>query len=98
MKRTLFAIVMTVVLGAAVFAQGRRVGPPAGAPPEGPPPAGGAFGQRPDPLATLKAALGLTDAQVDAIKSLIQTRQQRAQAIFADIKAKREALDALLDA
>jgi Spy/CpxP family protein refolding chaperone len=98
MKRTLFAIVMTLVISAAMLAQGRRVGPPNGAPPDGPPPAGGQFGQRPDPLATLKAALGLTDAQVDAIKALIQTRQERAQAIFADIKQKREALDALLDA
>ena len=85
MKRMLFAMVMIVTLAAAVFGQpGQRGGPPAG--------------QRPDPLAAFKAALSLTDAQVDAIKALMQTRQDRAQIILTDIRQKRQALDALLDA
>ena len=85
MKRMLFVMVMMLALSAAVFAQpGQRGGPPGG--------------QRRDPIAAFKAALSLTDAQVDAIKALLQTRQERAQVILTDIQQKRQALNALLDA
>ena len=57
MKRTLLTVAATLMVAATLFAQS---GP--GVPPSG--------GQRPDRLAGLKNALGLTDAQVTAIKSL----------------------------
>ena len=86
MKRTLLAVAATLMLTAALFAQ-RAPGP--GAPPQG--------GQRPDPAAGLKNALGLTDAQVDAIKALQQTERTRVEAITTDIRQKRQALDTLLN-
>jgi Spy/CpxP family protein refolding chaperone len=95
MKQTLFAILMIVILGTGVFAQGRQAGPRFG----GPPPIGTPQrGQAPDRTAALKAALNLTDAQVAAITTLMQTRRTRAQAIFTEIQQKRQALDALLNA
>ncbi|HYR91964.1 MAG TPA: periplasmic heavy metal sensor [Terriglobia bacterium] len=54
-------------------------------------------GPPPDPTATLKAALNLTDAQVDSVKALFATRQQQAEAIRTDIQQKRQALDAFLN-
>ncbi len=105
MKKVLVAVVMATVLTTAVFAQrGRPGGPPAGIMPG----AGGQQGMpgmqgrqgRPerDPGAALKAALGLTDAQLEAIKALMTTRQTRAQAIHTEIEQGRQALDAQLDA
>jgi len=85
MKRTLLTVAATLMVAATLFAQS---GP--GVPPSG--------GQRPDRLAGLKNALGLTDAQVTAIKSLAQTEQTRAQAIITEIRQKRQALNTLLDA
>jgi len=61
-----------------------------------------AFGQRGNrsggPLAALKNALNLTDAQVTAIQSLNQTEQTRVQALRTEIGQKRTALNALLSA
>lgn len=85
MKKILFVIVMMLALSAGIFAQRG---------PRGQVPAGG----RPDPTTALKNALGLTDAQVEAIKALMQTRDERAQAIRTEIEQKRQALNALLDA
>ena len=77
MKRTLLVILAVVALAAVVPAQQRRMaGPPRNAGT-----AAGQPGQPPDPTAALKAALGLTDAQVDSIKALLQTRRDRADAI-----------------
>ena len=50
------------------------------------------------PLAALKNALNLTDAQVTAIQALLQTEQTRAQALRTEIDQKRTALEALLNA
>jgi len=58
----------------------------------------GQRGQRPNPAAALKNALNLTDAQVASIQALFQANQQQAQTIMADVKQKRQALDALLNA
>src|SRR5258708_1224176 len=55
-------------------------------------------GRRPDPATGLKEALGLTDAQVDAIKALGQAEQTRIQAIRTEIDQKHQALDTLLNA
>ena len=90
MKRILFGILMTITLTATVFAQ--RGGP------FGPPLGGAQRGQRPDPTTGLKNALNLTDAQVDAIKSLLQVQQQQVQSIMTEIQQKRQGLNALLDA
>ncbi len=64
-----------------------------------------AFAQRgprgggpPDRANFLKNALNLTDAQVDAIRALMKTRNERAQSIVRDIENKRKTLNALLDA
>lgn len=93
MKRILSTVLITLTLTTFAFAQGgRRGGPPAGAP------TGAPAEQRRDPSARLKAILNLTDAQVEAVKALMQTREQRARAIFTEIAQKRQALDALLDA
>lgn len=93
MKRIFLSVVMTLTLTTFTFAQrGGRGGPPAGAPPAG------LEMQRPDPLAALKAALNLTDAQLDAVKALMQTRQQRVEAIFEEIQQKHQALNELLNA
>jgi hypothetical protein len=90
MKRILMAAVITVSLGAAVFGQrGPRGEAPAGQ--RGP-------GQRGDQATALKNALGLTDGQVDAIKTLTQTRNDRAKAIMTEIDQKRQALNTLLSA
>ena len=83
MKRTLFAAVATLTIAATLFAQGTP-GPPAG--------------PRPNPLTGLKNALGLTDAQVQAIESLAQAEKARVQAIMSDIRQKRQALNTLLNA
>ncbi len=65
----------------------------------GPPPNGGfRGGGAPDPGAALKAALDLTDGQVTAVKALMETRQDRAKTIMAEVDAKRQALDGLLNA
>jgi Spy/CpxP family protein refolding chaperone len=50
------------------------------------------------PLAALKNALNLTDAQVTAIQALLQTRETRAQALRTEIEQKRTALENLLNA
>lgn len=96
MKRILFAILIAVALTTAMFAQRGR---PGGMPPAGEPPAGSMdHAQRPDPLTGLKTALDLTDGQVEAIKALLQTRATRREAIMTEIQAKRQALEAALNA
>ena len=84
MKRTLLTVAATLMLAATLVAQ-RGPG------------AGFNGGQRPDPAAALKNALGLTDAQVTAIQALEQTERTRMQAIMTDIRSKRQALDTLLN-
>ena len=94
MKRTVVALLMVIGLTASVFAQGPRFGGPrAGAPTDG----SNAQGTR-DPLAGLKAALNLTDAQVSAIQALVQTRNTRAEALRTELQQKHAALEALLNA
>jgi len=77
---------MSFTLAAVLLAQRGPGGPPFGG------------GQRSDPAASLKSALNLTDAQVEAIKVLIQTERDRAQAIRTEIQQKRQVLDTLLSA
>jgi Spy/CpxP family protein refolding chaperone len=84
MKRSLLTLVATVALTATLWAQGTPRGPQQG--------------QRPNPFTALKNALGLTDAQVQAIQNLGQGERTRVQAIMTDIQQKRQALNALLNA
>ena len=81
MKRILLTFALALTLTTGLMAQRR----------------GGPGGQRPDPTTALKDSLGLTDAQVDAIKSLIQAGQTKVQTIMTEIQQKRQALDALLN-
>ena len=82
MKRTLVAVAATMILAGTLAAQG----------PAGPP------SRRPNPLAGLKNALGLTDAQVTAVNNLAQSERMRGQAIMTDIQQKRQVLNTLLNA
>ncbi|OLD57897.1 MAG: hypothetical protein AUI54_01000 [Acidobacteria bacterium 13_1_40CM_2_56_5] len=84
MKRTLYVALIIATFTIGLLAQGRRGGP-------------GFGGTPPDPTALLKAALNLTDAQVDAVKALIATRQQQTEAIRTETQQKRQALDAVLN-
>ncbi len=84
MRRTLLTVAAILMLSATLLAQRGPGGPRAG-------------GQRPNPGAALKNALGLTDAQVTAIQTLSQTEKTRVQAIMTDIQQKRQTLDALLN-
>jgi len=85
MKRTLLAVAATLMITATIFAQGFPGGPPQ-------------RGQRPNPLSGLKNALGLNDAQVQAIDTLAQTEKTRVQAIMTDVQQKRQTLNSLLNA
>ena len=98
MKKIVIAGLLTLAIASMMLAQGQRRGGPGG--PGGPPAvaADGTQRQGPDPSAALKAALDLNDAQVASIKLLMETRQQRAQAIQTEIGQKRQALDALVGA
>src|SRR5689334_523260 len=82
MKRTLLAVVVTVILAGTLAAQ---------AP-------GGPRSGRPNPFAGLKNALGLTDAQVTAVNNLAQNEKTRVQSIMTDIQQKRQTLNTLLNA
>jgi len=83
MKRTIFVMLIAVTMTAAVFAQ------------RGP---GGPRGQSGrDPVAALKNALGLTDAQVTAITALFQAEQTRLETIRTEIEQRRASLDAALN-
>jgi Spy/CpxP family protein refolding chaperone len=84
MKRSLISIAAVLLMAATLSAQ------QPGAPP--------AAGRRPNPLNRIKDALGLTDAQVQAIVNLAQAEKPRMQAIMTDIQQKRQALNALLNA
>jgi Spy/CpxP family protein refolding chaperone len=94
LRRTLVVLLMVFGLITSVFAQNpRRFG--------GPPSGDGTdtrSGRALAPLAGLKNALNLTDAQVTAIQALLQTRATRAQALRTEIGQKRTALDTLLNA
>jgi len=99
MKRIVIAVFMALTLTSLMFAQSQN--PRFGRPPIGNPPGDGTTAQRgqaPNPLAGLKAALNLTDAQVSAIQALMQTRLTRAEALMTEIRQKRQVFDALLDA
>ena len=50
-----------------------------------------------DPTTALKNSLGLTDAQVDAIKALIQAERTKVEAIRTEIQQKHQALETLLN-
>ena len=87
MKKLLVGAVLTLALATGAFAQrGQR---PLG------PRLGGASG---GPFANLKNALNLTEAQVVAIQSAAQATQQQTKTIGADLRTKRQALEALLSA
>jgi len=92
MRKILVAVVLMFTLTMMVFGQGPRARMGGGPPP------GANGGQPPDPTATLKAALNMTDAQVTAFQALIATERTRVQAIQTEIGTKRQALDALLNA
>lgn len=99
MKRIVIAVFMALTLTTFMFAQSQN--PRFGRPPIGNPPGDGTTVQRgraPNALAGLKAALNLTDGQVSAIQALMQTMRTRAEALMTDIRQKRQALDAQLDA
>ena len=94
MKRILM-VTLSMSMAIAAFAQrgsGQRGF--GGAPPAG------TFerGQRGDPSTALKNALNLTDAQVASVQSLMQTRQERAKAIFDEMQTKQQAVDTALNA
>jgi hypothetical protein len=94
MKKTMFAVLIALALVTAGFAQRGGRGPGlGGAPSNG---ATGTGAPR-DPAAGLKAALDLTDAQLESIKTLNQSRQETVQSIMTEIRANRHALDAALD-
>ena len=83
MRRTIFVMLIAVTMTAAAFAQ-RGPGGPRGQ------------GGR-DPVAALKNALGLTDAQVTAITALFQAEQSRVETIRTEIEQRRASLDAALN-
>ena len=85
MKRTLITLVAIATMTASLWAQGAPAGPPQ-------------RGQRGNPLTHFKDALGLTDAQVQAITNLAQSERTTVQAIMTDIQQKRQTLDGLLNA
>jgi Spy/CpxP family protein refolding chaperone len=58
----------------------------------------GAQGQRPGPINALKDALNLTDAQVSAIQSVVQSSQDQSKAMMSDLNQKRQLLNSLLNA
>jgi|SRR5688572_27699387 len=96
LRKTLLALLMVTVIAVAVFAQN---GPRSGRPGFGNSPGADAGQRGPQArLEGLKAALNLTDAQVEAIRALNQTRMTRAQAIMTEMQQKRQALGTLLDA
>jgi len=59
-------------------------------------PGGGRRGQR-NPGAGIQNALGLTDAQVATIKSLVQNSQAQFQTLQNDIKQKRQTFETVLN-
>jgi len=83
MKRTIFVMLVTVTMAAALFAQ------------RGPGGRGGFGGG--DPVAALKNALGLTDAQVTAITALFQAESTRVQSIRTEIEQRRTEFETLLN-
>ena len=87
MKRLLLVMVVTLMFAGGTFAQT----------PSNPPQRIGR-GQRQNPGTALKNALGLTDAQVSAITTLVQNSRTQFQTIQSDIRQKRQALDSLLSA
>jgi len=84
MKKVLMTVLIVLTMTTVALTQQRRGGPP----PQG---------ERQDPNEALKAALGLTDAQVSAVQSLMQTRQSRAQAIQSKIDQKRQAFETAIN-
>jgi len=82
MKRILFAALLTATLTTGLTAQ--RARGPGGAPLEA--------------ASRLKEALGLTDAQVEAIKGIVQAAQPRFESIRTEIQQRRQTLDTLLNA
>jgi Spy/CpxP family protein refolding chaperone len=94
LRKTLVVLVMVFGLITPVFAQNP---PRFGRPPSGDG-TDNQSGRGLGPLASLKAALNLTDAQVTAIQALLQTRATRAEALRTEIQQKRTALETLLNA
>jgi Spy/CpxP family protein refolding chaperone len=89
MKRTVvLSLLVVLMLTAPLLAQGPP--PPQGAGPQGGPQAG------PAPEVVLKDVLGLTDDQVTALKGLLDTRRQNAEALHPQLADAEKALsDAL---
>jgi Spy/CpxP family protein refolding chaperone len=86
MKRMLFVTIASLTLVCTCFAQTTTIQPPRPG-----------RGQRQNRMTVLKDALGLTDAQVTAVKSLVQgSSPQLFQTIRADIKQKRQTYNAAL--
>jgi Spy/CpxP family protein refolding chaperone len=83
MKRTLLTLAATVAMGVTLWAQGAPDGAPQG--------------PRGNPFSRLKNALGLNDAQVQAITNVAQSEKASMQKIMTDIQQKRQALNALLN-
>lgn len=71
---------MVVALGVSGLAQG-PIGP--GGPPNG---------QRPDLIAEVQRALGLTAAQVSSLQSLVSARQTQLQTLFTELQQRQSAL------
>src|SRR5690242_13013830 len=94
MKKTIFAVLIALALVTAGFAQRGGRGPGLGGAPNN---GGTGTGAPRDPAAGLKAALDLTDAQLESIKSLNQSRQETVKAIMTEIRTNRQAFDATLN-
>lgn len=82
MRRIVLTIATMLVLTGGLFAQTA--------------PGGGRRGQR-NPGAGIQNALGLSDAQVATIKSLVQNNQGQFQTLQNDIKQKRQTFETILN-
>src|SRR3954471_12751830 len=82
MRRIVLTIATMLLLTGGLFAQTA--------------PGGGRRGQR-NPGAGIQNALGLTDAQVATIKSLVQNSQAQFQTLQNDIKQKRQTFETVLN-
>ena len=82
MRRIVLTIATMLVLTGGLFAQTT--------------PGGGRRGQR-NPGAGIQNALGLSDAQVATIKSLVQNSQTQFQTLQNDIKQKRQTFETIIN-
>jgi len=94
MKKTLSFLALAFLVALPLAAQ-PHMGGPNGGPPPGP---GGPGGPGPDPVAVLKDFLGLSDAQLQQLKTLGDARNQAAQALQQQAMAAQQALGDALNA